>query len=346
MKDIERQLRMELDAATTADDVEALRVRYLGRKGILANFNKDVRFDQMAAEERREFGRSFNELKLSAEQAIAARLTTLGESCAGTTKNIPPIDLTMPAADHRLGSLHPITLVRMELERLFHGMGFMVDTGQEVETEYYNFDALNIPSDHPAREMQDTYWLTNGDLLRTHTSATQVRALLRYGAPIRAIFPGRCFRYEELDASHENTFYQLEGLMVDEGVTVATLIGVMKSLLSEVFHKEVRVRLRPGFFPFVEPGFELDLECVLCEGVGCPTCRTGWIELIPCGIVHPAVLAHGGIDPDRFSGFAFGLGLTRLAMMKYAIPDIRLLNAGDLRFNRQFPAIPERVPSE
>jgi phenylalanyl-tRNA synthetase alpha chain len=218
-------------------------------------------------------------------------------------------------------------------------MGFMVLTGFEVETEHYNFDALNIPGDHPARDMQDTYWLTNGQLLRTHTSANQVRALERFGAPMRAIFPGRCFRYEATDASHENTFYQVKGLMVDHDISVAHLIAVMKALLGQVFHREVVVRVRPGFFPFVEPGFELDVRCVFCGGRGCPTCKNGgWIELIPSGLVHPRVLEYGGIDPAKYSGFAFGLGLTRLAMMKFGIPDIRLMNSGDIRFYEQFPA--------
>ena len=238
-----------------------------------------------------------------------------------------------------MGSLHPITLVQMELEDVFRGMGFLTLTGYEVETEYFNFDALNVPADHPARDMQDTYWLENGMLLRTHTSASQVRALREHGAPLRAIFPGRCFRYETVDPSHDNSFFQLEGLMVDRGVSVASLIGVMKTLLGQVFRQEVTVRLRPGYFPFVEPGFELDLRCVLCGGEGCPTCKsTGWIELMPCGLVHPKVLTNGGVDPDVYSGFAFGLGMTRLAMMKFGIPNIRLFNSGDVRFLDQFPA--------
>jgi len=186
--------------------------------------------------------------------------------------------------------------------------------------------------------MQDTYWLKNQMLMRTHTSANQVRTMQRLGVPLRAIFPGRCFRNEAVDPSHENTFYQCEGLVVDKNISVANLIAVMKTLLSEIFHRDVTVRLRPGFFPFVEPGFELDIRCLLCEGDGCSTCHgTGWIELIPCGLIHPKVLECAGVDPTVYSGFAFGAGLTRLAMMKFGIPDIRLLNAGDVRFNEQFP---------
>jgi phenylalanyl-tRNA synthetase alpha chain len=249
------------------------------------------------------------------------------------------IDLTVPGSASSLGALHPISMVQMELEEIFEGMGFTVLDSPEAETEFNNFESINIPSDHPARDMQDTFWLKNEMVLRTHTSSNQVRALKRFGAPFRGIFPGRCFRYESIDPSHENTFYQCEGLMVDRNISVAHLIGVMKTLLSEVFKREVKVRLRPGFFPFVEPGFELDLNCLFCGGNGCPTCGDGWIELIPCGLTHPKVLEFGGIDPKEFSGFAFGLGLTRLAMMKYGIRDIRYFNSGDVRFYEQFAPI-------
>ena len=209
--------------------------------------------------------------------------------------------------------------------------------GPEVETEYYNFDALNIPADHPARDMQDTFWLGDGRLLRTHTSPVQVRGLEKLGPPLKMIAPGRAFRNEEVDPSHEHTFYQLEGMMVDRDVSVAHLIYFMKTLLSAIFHRDVAVRLRPGFFPFVEPGFELDIQCLICGGSGCPVCKqSGWVELLPCGLVHPAVLRYGGADPDQWSGFAFGLGLTRLAMMRYGIDDIRLFSSGDLRFLKQF----------
>ena len=210
-------------------------------------------------------------------------------------------------------------------------------SGPEVESEYNNFDALNIPPDHPARDMQDTFWLEGGHLLRTHTSPVQVRGMRKLGPPLRMIAPGRVFRNEEVDASHEHTFYQLEGMMVDREVSVANLIYFMKTLLSAVFKREVTVRLRPGYFPFVEPGFELDIQCLICGGPGCPVCKqSGWVELLPCGLVHPNVLRMGGIDPEQWNGFAFGLGLTRLVMMRYAIDDIRLLQSGDLRFISQF----------
>lgn len=334
MQDIRARFEEEVGTATTDQEVEAVRVRYLGRKGVITLLRKNADFSTMSAEEKKRFGREFNALKRFAEQRIADT-----RAQRASQPNAAGIDMTLPGLDTRLGHLHPITLVQMELEVIFQSMGFMILDGYHVETDFYNFESLNIGRDHPARDMQDTYWLKNGMLLRTHTSANQVRALERYGAPLRAVFPGRCFRNEAVDPSHENTFYQLEGLMVDTDISVANLIAVMRALLTAVFRREVPVRLRPGYFPFVEPGFELDIECLICAGAGCPTCKqSGWIELLPCGLVHPRVLEFGGLDPDRYSGFAFGLGLTRLAMMKYNIPDIRLLNAGDLRFCEQFPA--------
>jgi len=335
LQEIRAQLSEDLTAATTDQDIEAVRVRYLGRKGAITLLRKNADFSAMSGAERKRFGQQFNELKRFAEQQIAA-----AQARQTSTALAPPsIDMTLPGLNNHLGHLHPISLVQMELEEIFQSLGFMILDGYHVETDFYNFESLNIPRDHPARDMQDTYWLKNGLLLRTHTSANQVRALEHYGAPVRAIFPGRCFRNEAIDPSHENTFYQLEGLMVDREISVANLIAVMRTVLAAIFHREVTVRLRPGYFPFVEPGFELDIQCLICAGEGCSTCKkSGWIELLPCGLVHPRVLEFGQIDPDRYSGFAFGLGLTRLAMMKYNIPDIRLLNSGDLRFCEQFPA--------
>ncbi len=324
----------DLAAATSAELVEQVRIKYLGRKGLITNLAKDTDFSKLSVEEKKEFGQKLNELKNLATEKL--------QEAADRMKNAEPvkkgrlIDLTVPGSGSSLGALHPISIVQMELEQIFEGMGFSVLYGPEVETEFFNFEALNIPGDHPARDMQDTFWLENDMILRTHTSANQVRTLRRFGAPVRAIFPGRCFRYEAIDPSHENTFYQCEGLMIDKNISVANLIGVMKTILSEVFKKDVNVRLRPGFFPFVEPGFELDLNCLLCGGKGCSTCGDGWIELIPCGLVHPKVLEAGGIDPKVYSGFAFGLGLTRLAMMKFGVRDIRHFNGGDVRFYEQF----------
>ncbi|MDP2983017.1 MAG: phenylalanine--tRNA ligase subunit alpha [Candidatus Latescibacter sp.] len=336
MDGLRGQFLRDVETVQSMKDLESVQIQYLGRKGLLAEFRKNVDFRALSEEERGALGKSFNDLKNLMENSLGEAKSRL-ESAA--TVSGPCIDLTLPGAGQSLGSLHPITLVQMELENIFMSMGFAIETGFDVETEYYNFDSLNIPFDHPAREMQDTFWLTNGMLLRTHTSANQVRALEKYGVPMKVIFPGRCFRYEAIDANHENTFYQLEGLMVDRDISVAHLISVMKTLLAEVFHREVEVRLRPGYFPFVEPGFELDIKCLICDGGGCRSCKeAGWLELLPCGLVHPNVLRYGGVDPEKWSGFAFGLGLTRLAMMKFGIPDIRLFNLGDIRMLDQFPA--------
>ncbi len=336
MQTIKEQFAADLGAAKTAEAVEQVRIKYLGKKGSITTLAKNTDFRSLSPEEKRSFGSRLNELKNYAEEALAAAKEAVAN--AAPAKKSVGLDLTLPGTGRTLGSLHPISLIQMELESIFQGMGFTVVPSPECELEFYNFDAVNIPSDHPAREMQDTYWLKNRMLMRTHTSANQVRTMQRLGVPLRAIFPGRCFRNEAVDPSHENTFYQCEGLVVDKNISVANLIAVMKTLLSEIFHRDVTVRLRPGFFPFVEPGFELDIRCLLCEGEGCSTCHgTGWIELIPCGLIHPRVLECAGVDSTVYSGFAFGAGLTRLAMMKFGIPDIRLLNAGDVRFNEQFP---------
>jgi len=251
--------------------------------------------------------------------------------------NFVSFDTTVPGDEKNIGNLHPSTIIQTEIEEAFAQMGFTVFDGPQLESDYYNFTALNIPADHPARDTQDTFWLEGNNLLRTHTSNLQVRMLEKHGVPFRGIFPGRVFRYESTDASHDHTFYQLEGLMVDEDINISHLIATMKELLSAVFATDVTVRLRPGFFPFVEPGFELDIQCLVCGGKGCSVCKqSGWVELMPCGLVHPEVLKAADLDSDKYSGFAFGLGLTRMVMMKYKIDDIRLLQSGDLRFLKQF----------
>jgi phenylalanyl-tRNA synthetase alpha chain len=335
MEAIRKKLLNQLANADTIEAVENIRVAFLGKQGIIANLNKNVDMRAMSPEARKTWGKNFNTLKTWAEDLI-----TQTKSKAKTIAKAE-VDLTLPGTGRNLGSVHPISLVQIEIEQIFQGMGFTVGSGIHVESEYFNFSALNIPDDHPAREMQDTFWLTNGQLLRTHTSNMQVRMLQAYGAPLKAIFPGRCFRYEAVDASHENTFYQVEGLMVARNISIANLIAVMRELLSEVFHQKITIRLRPGYFPFVEPGFELDCQCLICRGKGCKTCKNnGWIELLPCGMIHPRVLREGKTNPDEYTGFAFGLGLTRLAMMKYNIPEIRLFNSGELDFLEQFhPAL-------
>jgi phenylalanyl-tRNA synthetase alpha chain len=335
---LQQQLLDDLDQAATAEQVESVRIKYLGRKGLITNFAKEADFSKLSAEEKKDFGQKLNDLKNFATEKLQEAADRVLATAPTTAQRL--FDLTVPGSNSTLGAMHPISMVQMELETIFEGMGFTVLDSPEADTEYSNFESVNVPADHPARDMQDTFWLENKMVLRTHTSSNQVRALKRFGAPFRGIFPGRCFRYEALDPSHENTFFQCEGLMVDENISVAHLIGVMKTLLSEVFKRDVKVRLRPGFFPFVEPGFELDINCPFCGGNGCPTCKGGgWIELIPCGLVHPKVLEHGEIDTSKYSGFAFGLGLTRLAMMKYGISDIRYFNSGDVRVLEQFASV-------
>ncbi|MCL2006369.1 MAG: phenylalanine--tRNA ligase subunit alpha [Planctomycetaceae bacterium] len=335
---LQQQLLDDLALANTHELVENVRIKYLGRKGLITNLAKETDFSKLSADEKKDFGQKLNELKNFATEKLQEAAERVAATATPVNKRL--FDLTIPGSHRAFGAMHPISMVQLELEAIFEGMGFTVLDSPEADTEYSNFESLNVPADHPARDMQDTFWLTNGMVLRTHTSSNQVRALKRFGAPFRGIFPGRCFRYEAIDPSHENTFFQCEGLMVDENISVAHLIGVMKTLLGEVFKRDVKVRLRPGFFPFVEPGFELDLNCLFCEGSGCPTCKqSGWIELIPCGLVHPVVLEHGEIDAKRYSGFAFGLGLTRLAMMKYGIRDIRYFNSGDVRVLEQFAPV-------
>jgi len=249
------------------------------------------------------------------------------------------VTLTKPGLlqEYQRGHLHPISQIQYEIEDIFTSMGFEILDGPEVETDYYNFEALNIPPYHPARDMQDTFWTEDGNLLRTHTSAIQIRGMERLKPPFRVIGPGRVFRYESIDASHENTFYQVEGMMIDKDISVAHLIYFMKTLLKEIFKRNITIRLRPGYFPFVEPGFELDIQCLICGGKGCSVCKySGWLELLPCGLVQPNVLRYGKIYPDKWSGFAFGLGLNRLVMMRYGINDIRHFLSGDIRFLYQF----------
>jgi phenylalanyl-tRNA synthetase alpha chain len=322
-------------AAGSAEDLERVRVDVLGRKGALAQISKEM--GKLAPEQRGPIGKLLNAVKQELEGAFETKDRRFADADLQARLDAEWMDLTLPAPGVRPGSLHPITQIQTEIEDLFVSMGFTVLDGPEVESEYHNFDALNIPADHPARDTQDTFWLTDGNLLRTHTSPVQVRGMERLGPPLRMIAPGRAFRNESVDASHDHTFYQLEGMLVDREVSVAHLIYFMKTLLTAIFHREVTVRLRPGFFPFVEPGFELDIQCLICGGPGCPVCKqSGWVELLPCGLVHPNVLRMSKIDPEQWNGFAFGLGLTRLVMMRYAIDDIRQLQGGDLRFLRQF----------
>lgn len=332
----------ELEKIDNLADIENIRVSYLGKKGSVTDLLKGMK--ELSNDERKVFGQKVNELKGLVNEKITEKTQELKEKeIQKEIELMPEFDLSMPPVMDR-GSYHPITLVQRECERIFKSMGFTVEDYSEIVTDYECFESLNIPKHHPARDMQDTYYLTNGQLLKSQTSAAQNAiykkyrdALVNDGVPIKAIFPGRCFRNEATDACHENTFFQMEGVMVDKNISISNLIYFMKTMLSEVFQKDIKVRLRPGFFPFVEPGFELDISCLICAGEGCPSCKhSGWLELCPCGMIHPEVLKAGGIDPDEYTGFAFGLGLTRLVMMKYGIKDIRDLNSGSLKTLSQF----------
>jgi phenylalanyl-tRNA synthetase alpha chain len=331
LKQIADEAERLVHSASTADELRLAESRLTGKQGSLGKLLGSI--GQYPPEQRGAVGKEINQAKAQIVERFAAARSKLQQSAdQAATAAAQTFDPTLPGPVVPRGSVHPVTAVQWEVEEILSRLGFVVVGGPEMETDYYNFEALNIPAMHPARDMQDTFWLTNGWLLRTHTSPCQVRAMEKLGPPLRVIAPGRCFRYETEDASHANTFHQLEGLMIDRGISIANLIAVMKLILDQVFHRDVKVRLRPGFFPFVEPGFELDMSCAICEGAGCPTCkRSGWVEILPCGMVHPNVLRFGGIDPAEYTGFAFGMGLTRLAMMKYGVGDIRALNAGDLR---------------
>jgi phenylalanyl-tRNA synthetase alpha chain len=335
LEDLRRSTLAAFASAGSLDTLEEARVEALGRKGALAQLRKD--FGKLPPDERVRLGKLLNSVTQDLEEECAAKKERFERAALAERLASEWVDVTLPAGGVRPGALHPITQIQAEIEDLFTSMGFAVLYGPEVESEEYNFDALNIPATHPARDMQDTFWLSDGHLLRTHTSTVQVRGMRSLKAPLRMIAPGRVFRNEEVDASHEHTFYQVEGMMIDRDVSVANLIYFMKTLLSGIFKRDVTVRLRPGYFPFVEPGFELDIRCLICDGVGCPVCKhSGWVELLPCGLMHPSVLRMSGIDPEEWGGFAFGLGLTRLAMMRYGIDDIRHMQGGDLRFLSQF----------
>jgi phenylalanyl-tRNA synthetase alpha chain len=312
----------------TSKELEDLRVSLLGKKGSLTDALKIIK--DLPADEKKAYGDEVNRAKEELTLVLDSRKARLSEEEELLQLNKEWIDVTLPveisSAPKNVGHIHPLSHVQKELEEIFLGLGFDVVDGPEVESEFYNFEALNIPDWHPARDMQDTIWTTlPGILLRTQTSPMQIRAMLERKAPLRIVAPGRCFRYERMDATHEHTFYQMEGMMIDKKVHVGHLTYFMKTLLSEIFGFEPKIRLRPGYFPFVEPGFELDIWF-----------NNKWLELLPCGLIHPKVLEYGGIDPKEYQGFAFGLGLSRLVMTRFQIDDIRHLQGGDARFLSQF----------
>lgn len=330
----------ELQSIHKIADLLNLKAKFIGKQGPMADIMKNLK--DATPEEKKTLGAKANEVKTKIEALVGQKMTELelAEINQSLEKDKIDISLTDSVLEKGLqaAGFHPVTIIQQEIEDIFISMGFEVLDGPHIEDEYHNFEALNIPESHPARDMQDTFWFADmKHLLRTHTSTIQVRGMKERKPPFRFVGPGKVFRCERTDASHEMVFHQLEGMMVGENVSIGNLIYFMKTLLTEIFKKEVEVRLRPGFFPFVEPGFELDIKCLICGGKGCSVCKqVGWVELLPCGMVHPNVLKAGGIDSEKYSGFAFGLGLDRLVMMRYGIDDIRHLHSGDLRFNSQF----------
>jgi phenylalanyl-tRNA synthetase alpha chain len=339
MENLDATLEEALGKIAACEDESALKEverTFVGKKGAVAAILATI--PSLPPSERKDVGRGANQLKQAILEAVAARAGEFSSATLAAERKGEGFDATLPPARLATGSLHPITQVTRELEDLFESMGYTVLDGPEVELDHYNFEALNIGRDHPARDSQDTFFCdTEGRLvLRTHTSPVQVRAMERLEPPFRVIAPGKVFRQETTDASHDHTFHQMEGMVVGRNISVGNLIGAMKTLLRGIFDKDLDVRLRPGHFPFVEPGFELDARCPFCSE-GCSVCgRTTWIELLPCGLVHPNVLRAGGIDSEEWSGFAFGLGLSRLVMLRYGIDDVRHLLGGDLRFLEQF----------
>ncbi len=342
LANIKTQALEEIGKAPSAETLYKVQVKYLGRKGELTLLMQGIA--NVPKEEKPAMGRMCNEIKQALEEAFAQRQEQIDSADIQKKLFDAWVDVTAPGAKYEIGHVHPVSQVQYEVEQIFSDMGFAVIDGPEAESEYYNFEGLNIPSHHPARDMQDTFFLQqtpdkkHGRLvLRTHTSPVQVRTMEKYGAPLRIIVPGRVFRNEATDARHEHTFSQVEGLLVDIDISLAHLKGVMQEFLTRLFGRQMKVRFRPGYFPFVEPGIELDISCTLCGEAGCRVCKhTGWLEFMGAGMVHPNVLKAGGIDPKKYQGWAFGFGLTRLVMMRYGIDDIRLLAGGDLRFLEQF----------
>lgn len=322
-------------AAQTPADLESLRVHYLGRSGQITQQLK--RTGTLPPEQRREFGQAVNAAKQTLEDAIATRQDALNQAAIEARLAAEATDVTLPGRDGRIGSVHPLTQTIERIARIFLRMGFVVHEGPEVEDDFHNFEALNIPPDHPARAMHDTFYCDNGLLLRTHTSPVQVRAMQSQKPPIQLIAPGRVYRRDS-DLTHSPMFHQIEGLLVDDMTTFAHLKGVLNAFLREYFEtSDLRTRFRPSFFPFTEPSAEVDVSCVNCNGQGCRVCSgTGWLEVLGCGMVHPNVLRHVDIDSERYTGFAFGMGVERLAMLRHGIDDLRFFFDNDLRFLRQF----------
>lgn len=335
LEELRQSVERDLTAATTPQEAEDLRVRVLGKKGQLTREAKAI--GALPAEERPAAGELVNEIKEAIETAIAERLDALATHALERRLAAEVLDVTLPGRRRGQGARHPLSIVVDDLLGIFRRMGFSVATGPEVETTWYNFDALNIPPGHPAREEMDTLYLGPGLVLRTHTSPVQVRIMESQPPPVRIVCPGRAFRADAPDASHSPYFHQIEGLWVDEGVSLTHLKWALTEFVHQFFGPEVEVRFRPSYFPFTEPSGELDIECQVCRGPGCAACKgSGWMELLGCGMVHPAVFEAVGYDSERYTGFAWGMGVERVAMNKYGVPDIRMFYENDVRFLHRF----------
>ena len=332
---LRRQALEELEKLTLPKELEDFRVRVMGKKGPLTELLRGM--GSLPAEERPKMGQLVNELRATLEAALKERESAVQAALKEKRLREERLDITLPGKKAEAGGLHPLNIVLADLIDIFQSMGFDIVDGPEVETDHYCFEALNLPQDHPARDMQDTFYITDNILLRTQTSAAQVRIMEQRKPPIRIICPGRVYRADEVDATHSPVFHQVEGLVVDKGVTMCDLKGVLEQFAHEIYGPETKVRFRPSFFPFTEPSAEVDLTCVNCHGKGCRICKgTGWIEILGAGMVNPHVLEMCGIDPERYTGFAFGIGIERVTNLKYNVPDMHLLFENDLRFLSQF----------
>jgi phenylalanyl-tRNA synthetase alpha chain len=332
VKDLETTALQEINGAKSPEDLELLRVKYLGRKGALTTVLRGL--GQLDPEVRRSIGQEANRVKVALEEVLEQALRALKE--AARRAAVSAVDVTLPGRRALKGRNHPLNQIMAEVCDIFLHLGFEAVEGPEVELDWYNFEALNLPPDHPARDMQDTFYFNDKVLLRTHTSPMQIRTMEKRQPPVRIIAPGKVYRRDS-DITHSPMFHQVEGLLVDKGVTFADLKGVLTAFVHQMFGPEVGVRFRPSYFPFTEPSAEVDIECVICRGEGCRVCKTtGWLEVLGSGMVHPAVFEAVGYDPETYTGFAFGLGIERIAMLKYGIDDIRLFFENDLRFLRQF----------
>ncbi len=335
LKEILEESRAQLKNAASLQEAEETRIKVLGKKGALTEILKSM--GKLSPEERKELGQAANAVRSEIEGMLAEKVAALKEAEKQAKFAAEVIDVTEPGKGHNLGTKHPLTITMEEISKVFKSMGFSLTEGPEVETVFNNFDALNAGPYHPSRDMTDTFYINEDIILRTQTSPVQVRTLLKQEPPIRVFAPGRVFRCDTPDATHSPMFHQVEGLVVDEGITMADLKGVLDSFAKQLFGAETKTKFRPHHFPFTEPSAEMDVSCFKCGGKGCRVCKgSGWIEILGCGMVHPNVLKVGGIDTEKYTGFAFGLGVERVAMLKYGVDDIRLFFENDMRFIEQF----------